>query len=160
MLLLNNGKLFGFAFTKRNISYQTLYCLRNIDCCYLLWGEKSINKYLEFLLEHQPEFILGLGIYTGRDQKKIRIETKCSNGLSKTDINPFLKPYQNSIFAESIGNSFCNLASWKIMELINLGNLKSRYTFLHLPKSMAPSFAVEEIESMIKHFRSEQNQER
>jgi pyrrolidone-carboxylate peptidase len=104
-----NGGIFGFAFTRRNISCRTLYALKNLDSRYLLWGQKSIDKYSEFLLEHQPDHILGLGIYTGRDQTKIRIETKCSNIFKKQfiegnsqkelEIKPFLKPGDDRKFS-------------------------------------------------------------
>lgn len=148
--MINLNHLFGFAFTRRNISCRTLYSLKEIDHRYLLWGKKSIDKYLEILLKEQPEYILGLGIYTGRDQSKIRIETKCITPSGKElVISPFLKPGINSVLTETIGHSYCNLVSWKIMSLINSGKLKSQYTFLHLPKTMDIKIAVSEVEKLI-----------
>lgn len=151
-------EIYGFAFVK-NISAYTLYRLKNIDCCYLLCGEKSIGKYLEFLLHDQPSYILGLGMYTGADQTKIRIETKTNNKFGtrflmgnefmEKDVNPFLKPLNISEFATSIGNYYCNMVSWKIMELISHGKLKSRYCFLHIPKVMKVQIAAVEIDNML-----------
>lgn len=74
--LVNRPRIYGFAFSGLS---SLLYRLKEIDCCYLIFGEASINKYIEFLLHDQPEYIIGLGLYSGKDQDKIRIETLCSN---------------------------------------------------------------------------------
>lgn len=135
--------MYGFAFIK-NLSSKVLYKLRNVDCCYLLAGKSSIDKYMEFLLHDQPENILGMGVYTGRDQDKIRIETKCSNkfrnklikenSLIEYDIDSFITPSEKVKTASGIGNSYCNYVSFRIMELIKNGKLNCNYTFLHIPK--------------------------
>jgi hypothetical protein len=153
-------QIYGFAFGKGNISAWTLWRLKNIDCCYQVFGEKSIDGYLRFLLHNKPEYILGLGVYSGIDQDKIRIEAKCSNQfrngfmegnkLQELNIKPYLEPLENSKFGEGIGNSYCNMASWKIMNLINQNKLSSRYTFLHIPKIMKVWFAVAEIDKMLE----------
>lgn len=157
-------QIYGFGFIK-NVSAYTLYRLKNIDCCYLLCGSKSIDKYLEFLLHGQPEYILGLGQFFG-EQDKIRIETKCYNNFSDRPLNKerefeeavminlFLKPLSLSKFFESIGDYYCNLVSWKIMELINQGELKSKYTFLHIPKQMPVNIAMQEIDQMLSEFKT------
>ena len=158
-------QIHGFGFIK-NVSAHTLYGLKNIDCCYLLCGSKSIDKYLEFLLHDQPEYILGLGQFFG-EQDKIRIETKCFNNFKDraispekefkqcVDINPFLKPQSISKFSESIGTSYCNLVSWKIMELINSSKLHSHYTFLHIPKQLTVNVATEEINQILSEFKAD-----
>ena len=154
------SRIYGFGFIN-NISAYTLYCLKNVDCCYLLCGEKSIDKYLEFLLHGQPTYILGLGMYTGPNQKQIRIERKTNNRFgqrllsgdrpTEVNINPFLEPLAPfSGYASSIGNYYCNMASWKIMELIKSGKLKSRYCFLHIPKTIKAQTTATEIDGMIE----------
>jgi hypothetical protein len=106
---------------------------------------------------------LGLGVYSGRDQDKIRIEKSCTNkfrndfiegdGLIEIKIIPYLKPSQNSKYAQGIGNSWCNLISWKIMTIINKGELASKYTFLHIPKRMKTGLAVAKIDEMLEAFK-------
>lgn len=157
-------QVYGFAFGKGNVSTYTLWRLKNIDCCYQLFGETSIDHYIDhFLLHDQPGYILGIGIYSGIDQDKIRIEAKCTNQfrndfmegnyLKELDIKPFLKPNQSAKLACSIGNSYCNMASWKIMSKINKGELKSKYTFLHVPKYFKTWQAVVEIDEMLSKFK-------
>lgn len=46
-------------------------------------------------------------------------------------------------YATAMGNSWCNLISWKIVELIQNGKLKSHYTFVHIPKDFPISEAAE-----------------
>lgn len=99
------------------------------------------------LLHDQPSHILGLGSYSGIDQDKIRIETITknhfrndpieSNAPEEIVINNFLKTSsENFKIASALGNSYCNFISWKIMRLIDSGLLRSKYSFLHIPKSM------------------------
>ncbi|MBU0569397.1 hypothetical protein KKB40_01280 [Patescibacteria group bacterium] len=158
------NQVYGFAFTKNNISVRTLYKLKNVDCCYQVFGKVSIDGYIDsFLSREQPEYILGMGVYSGKDQDKIRIETKCTNKfrngfmngsqLEKIDIHPFLKPHSLTKYAEGLGNSYCNLVSWKIMSKIKNGELKSKYTFLHIPKGMNVWQVVEEIDAMLARFK-------
>jgi len=61
--------------------------LKNIDCCYLVFGISSIEQYLNFLTQGQPKYILGLGVYTGIDQDKIRIEEICTSKFKNGFIN-------------------------------------------------------------------------
>lgn len=130
------SSIFGFAFQLRNISCHTLYNLPNLDHRTLLWGTRSIDKYLNFLLDKQPDYILGLGIFFGRVSPIIRIETICHTDTAVFPINPFLSPGKMSIYSDKIGNSYCNQVSSKIVKQIRLGNLCSKYCFLHIPKKM------------------------
>lgn len=158
-------KIYGFAFTRRNISAQTLYSVEGLDHRTLLWGVASIDRLVQKLLTDQPEYVLGMGIYGGREH--IRIETTCFNKFrreeittgapEKLDISYFVRHTEISILAKSIGNSWCNLVSWKIMEQISTGKLQSKYTFLHLPKRMKPEVANVEVASLLKAIY--QNQE-
>ena len=151
-------QIYGFAFG-RNLSAYVLWRLKNIDCCYQIFPN-NLDRYLQMILHDQPEYILGLGVYSGIDQDKIRIETKCSNQFRNDFIeenkfeeilmNPFLKPFQLSKYATGIGNFYCNLVSWKIMRFILQKKLKSQYTFLHIPKSLGTIMLVKEIDFLMK----------
>lgn len=155
-------QIYGFAFGKGNISAYTLWRLKNINCCYQVFPN-NFDSYLNFLTHDQSEYILGLGVYSGGDQDKIRIEKVCTNkfrndivegdGLIEKKIDPYLKPSENSKYTQGIGNSWCNLTSWKIMKLINEGELASKYTFLHIPKKMKTWLAVTEIDKMLAAFK-------
>ncbi len=150
-----NKKVYGFALGSTS---RLLYQLKNIDCCYLVFPN-NLNKYLDILIYHQPPYILGLGSYSGVDQDKIRIETICSNKFRnnlvesnqyiETNIQPFLKPTEVMKYTNAIGNSYCNQASWKIMQLINKGTLHSQYTFIHIPKTMKHGTAAPEIDQAL-----------
>ena len=160
-------QVYGFAFGKGNISAYTLWRLKNIDCCYQIFPN-NLESYLKLLLHNKPKYILGLGVYSGRDQDKIRIEKVCTNKfrndflkgdkLIEVEINLYLKPSQNSKYTQRMGNSWCNLASWKIMKLINEGKLHSKYTFLHLPKKLKTWLVVSEIDKMLAEFKENNNE--
>ena len=161
---MNNNEIYGFAFGK-TIASGILYRLKNIDCCYLVFGVTSIEQYLNFLIKGQPEYILGLGVYKGIDQDEIRIEEVCTNkfknGFIEDDkfeiskINPYLKPNKLSKLAGGIENSYCNYISYKIINLIQAGELKSKYTFLHIPKSFNAQISAKTIDEMIFNFKAE-----
>lgn len=122
--------------------------------------------YLDILIHDQPSYVLGLGSYSGADQDKIRIETICSNQFrndfsegdqyTEIKINPFLKPTAAMKYATAIGNSYCNLISWKIMQMINYEKLHSHYTFLHVPKTMKYWIASQEIDKALQERKSTQ----
>ncbi len=109
---------------------------------------EDIDKLVGKLIELQPARILGLGRYSGKDQDQIRIERICTNKfrnktidgnpLTQLSINYWIKPNQQMKLAQGIGNSWCNLVSFKIMSTINAGLLRSQYTFLHIPKNIHP----------------------
>lgn len=154
-------RIYGFAFAGKNVSTNVIGRLRNIDRRDQVWPN-SCEKYLDFLVHDNPEYILGLGVYSGRDQDKIRIERACTNkfrnnfvdgiSLIRLDIDPYLEPLEVSRYAQGIGNSFCNLLSWKITRFIGSGRLTSRYTFLHLPKTMNVLQIVSEVDNMLSTF--------
>lgn len=138
-----------------------LYQLRNLDCCYSVFPN-NIDYYLNLLLHDQPNYILGMGTYSGVDQDKIRIETLCTNKFRndilygneyvEKKIDPYLEVSESMKFASGIGNSYCNLVSWKITELIDKGKLKAKYTFLHIPKNIKPWILVPEIDKALTGF--------
>lgn len=149
-----------YAFALTNSLGRILYKLKIPDHCYIVWGN-NIDHYLDNLLHDQPQYILGIGEYSGIDQDAIRIETVTTNKFrndpiettaagKSLGINYFLKPIGNDVkLASGLGNSWCNLVSWKIMRLITNGKLKSQYTFLHIPKKLPSYQTVEIIEQML-----------
>lgn len=151
-----------YAFVLTSSLGRLLYQLKEPDCCYIVWSN-NIDHYLDLLLHDQPKFILGMGVYSGVDQDAIRIETYTinqfrnnpiefdTNSPKKLFIDPFSKPLvDNSKLASGLGNSWCNLISWKIMRLINQKKLNSRYTFLHIPKLYPLYKSKKIIEEMLK----------
>lgn len=149
-----------YAFVLTNGLGRILYKLKAPDHCYIVWSNNS-EHYLRILLHDQPDHILGMGLYSGVDQDAIRIETVTTNRFrnnpidsstespNSLEINSFIKPTGYSKFASGLGNSWCNLISWKIMRLITSGKLKSQYTFLHIPKKLPTHRIVEILEQML-----------
>ena len=161
-----NLSLYIFAFAK-NISAQVMHEIHSqinypITHKHLLSGQNSLPKYLNILLKKQPEYILGLGKYSGHDQSKIRIETIAKNrfrnseilqnGAEQIKVPYFLQPTTHSKIATALGNSWCNLVSYKITELIISKKLNSKLTFLHIPKSMDTNFATTTIVEMLHNY--------
>lgn len=107
---------------------------------------REIDAYIQILLEDQPTYVLGLGSYSGIDQDKIRIETLAKNKFRNTSIdaslpmlqnvviNPFVQTIPQTKITSGLGNSWCNVISWKIAQLIVLKKLHSQFAFLHIPK--------------------------
>lgn len=154
--------IYAFAFPG-NMSKSVLYKLKTVDHCYIVWPN-NIEHYLNILTHDQPEFVLGLGVYSGIDQDKIWIETQATNKFRNNPIDPsfseaeilplntFLEPDANSKFASGLGNSWCNLISWKITTLINQKVLKSHYTFLHIPNSFSAPQITKVTEGLLNKF--------
>lgn len=135
--------IYAFAFQKWNIGVRVLYRLNNIDHCYPVWPN-NFSRYLDMLIHDQPEYVLGLGSYPGRDQDHIRIETVCTNRfgngflagniLQTRQINSFIPLLPGFKLADNLGTFWCNRASWEITGLIQSGKLSARFAFLHLPQ--------------------------
>lgn len=155
-----SSQIYGFALSGG--TGRILYQLKQIDCCYLVYPN-NIEHYLKMLLHDQPQYILGLGTYSGVDQDQVRIETICTNQFrndfvddnkkQKAKINSFLSENLQMKLANAMGNSHCNLVSWKIMQLINQGKLNAQYTFLHVPKNMKPWIVAETIDQELMKFK-------
>ena len=155
----NMNSIYAFAFAG-NISSKVLYRLKSTDCSFLAYPN-NIDFYLKMLLHDQPRYILGMGVYSGKDQESIRIETTTNNKFRNEKIEPlleadetltlknFLIPTEGAKLASGLGNSWCNLVSWKIMQLINQKLLSSKYSFLHIPTSTPLPIALTTIEKMI-----------
>ena len=140
---------------------RLLYKLKSPGHCYIVYSN-NIDHYLNLLVHDQPSHILGLGSYSGIDQNKIRIEKITTNQFrndkieenasDKLGINNFMQlPMPKDLFkyADAMGNSWCNLISWKIMRLIENGVLRSLYTFLHIPKGVNQKLAVDAIDQAL-----------
>ncbi len=156
--------IFGFA---ENISESVAISVANnktikhniLDISILESDISKIDKYIETLTMGDPQYILGLGMYSGVDKNLIRIETRAKNkfrngeidtGLSEIiQINPFLKPNKYAKYAYNMGNSYCNYISYKIAHLIENRQLNSQYTFLHIPKYYNTEVATSEIIQML-----------
>jgi hypothetical protein len=93
-----------------------------------IFDEVDLGKYTH---------VIGMGQYSGRDQDKIRIEQTCSaqfrnknKGARRIKIPYFLDENEYMKLSDGIGNSYCNLLSYKIVTKF----LDLKYTFLHIPK--------------------------
>lgn len=159
--LTNN--LYGFSLSGQ--TSRILWKLKNVDMCYEVWSN-NIDHYLKMLIHDQPKYILGMGTYTGVDKENIRIETvtknQFRNDVIENDfpiskqivINPFVKESENTKLASALGNSWCNLISYKIMRLIENKELNSKYTFLHIPSSFKFDYSIEVIENILTNISS------
>ena len=143
-------RLVAFAF-KGNISSTVLKSLNLENKFYISSNYSEIEKFILKLIDMKPKYILGLGMYSRIDKNMLRIETQCSNENKKIPINYFLTPLGKTKLAQGIGNSYCNFVSVKIMQAINKQKLRTKYTFIHIPKSFPIDNAVTEIEAMLKN---------
>lgn len=160
----SSNQIYGFALSGN--TGRILYRLKQIDCCYLV-HPNNIEHYLEMLLHDQPPYVLGLGTYSGADQGQIRIETICTNQFRNSyvdgnekkvvAVNSFLFQSSQMKIAKAIGNSHCNLVSWKIMQLINQDKLNAQYTFLHIPKNIKPRVVTEMIDQELIKYKQTLN---
>lgn len=144
-----------FAF-KDNISENIVLKLDSKNVYILDSTREAVHQFIDKLIELNPEYVLGLGEYSGRDQNKVRIELKCTNKfrnhilgdqLKTNSIKPFIK--ENDIFMlkdTGMGNSFCNLVSFLITQKIKNLEIKSKYTFLHIPRNFDIDLVVMSIE--------------
>jgi len=149
--------MYSFALTTK--LGRLLYKLKTPDHCYIVYSN-NIDHYLKLLLHDKPSHILGLGSYSGIDQDKIRIETITINRFRNHKIaenapeqieltNFLISSNKNFKLATALGNSWCNLISWKIMRLIENGSLSSKYSFLHIPKGFNLNSASQKIENIL-----------
>ncbi len=99
---------------------------------------------------------IGIGVYSGRDQDKIRIESSCTNkfrnqGDANQRINiPYFLPADKEFkIAHGIGNSWCNLVSYTLIKL----SPDMPYTFLHIPKKYNVRQAARSIDAAIANTR-------
>lgn len=120
-----------------------LWNLQNVDKRYIVYPN-NIEYYLKMILHEKPASILGMGIYSGRDKDKIRIETICTNKFKRgfLDIDEkveltipnFLTEDDKFKLAKGMGNSYCNFSAYKITKFIKGNKLDTKFSFLHVPK--------------------------
>lgn len=156
----SNHITYGFSLGSAS---RILYSLKNIDCCYTVYPN-NIDHYLNMLLHDQPRYILGLGSYSDENQNQIRIETKFSNqfrndyivgnSYQELVIQPFLNPGPQMKQADTVDNSYHNLVSWKIVQLINEQLSGSHYTFLRIPQTMRSKTASQIVDMALLKFYS------
>lgn len=139
------GKILSFAF-RGDASERIIRDLPLHHKVILDSDVSSIDTFLEDLLMVQPDQILGLGEYPA-ETDKVLIEARCYNtfqnekisedGPSMLPIPFFIPPGKNLKVSDTMGNSFHNLISYKIMEKKATGELHAAYTFLHIPKNLS-----------------------
>lgn len=149
--------LYCFSLSKQ--TSRIMNNLKGIDMKYEVWSN-NIDFYLDILLHDQPKYILGLGMYSGIGKENIRIETVTKNQFRNIQIednfsikkqiviSPFVQQLPNTLITKALGNSWCNLVSYKIMRLIEGQKLKSKYTFLHIPKVFNRNNAIDIINQL------------
>jgi len=117
------------------------------DNIYSLESSVAAIDYLcSLLLTIKPQKIIGFGDYSWPDNDFFRLETFCTNRFRNEFLDSSgLKKYQLSLIfdqdsrrklAYGIGNSRCNLVSYKISRLADLNNYRAKYWFVHVPKKM------------------------
>jgi hypothetical protein len=158
--LFKTPNIYGFAFGHSYLLYQ----LKQIDCCYLLFGEASIDKYMEFLLHDQPRYILGIGKYHQSDKSNILITQTCSNytkgnyddstNLIEKAIPNFLQQNSYMDFNNSSDESWQNYSCYEITKLIESKKLNAEFTFLQIPRQVKPWIAQKQIDEVLFDFRS------
>jgi pyrrolidone-carboxylate peptidase len=153
--------VWGFAYSRRNLGVTTLYSIEQFDFRYLIFPN-NIDRYLEKIQIERPNLIIGLGMT--RTGKSIKVEGICKNNFGQKQIDKdqeintevqisaskmIQKLPQGFIFAETIGNSYCNLMSWKIQQLIEQNNLQTKLVFIHIPKKSDKELLERGIQSIV-----------
>jgi len=153
--------IFGF---EGNISEVVARRLAGHDTpLILLRGKSAIDDLLVYLQRTQPYHILGLGEYSERDRDKLRIETVCNNKFrnqyeggarQQLRINTRLQPGEKMKMARGIGSLYCNLVSYRIMQLVVARRLQPWYSFVHIPKSFDAMQAAEAIKLSLRQAKN------
>ena len=147
-----NVIVFGF---KGNVSEQVAKHLKHRVASIIVdSSEASINSFVNETDFSNFDYIIGLGSYSGKDADKLRIETLCNSqfrndkaNLVEIAIPHFFKETESMKLASGIGNSYCNLVSYKLLSNTTNSNLK--YTFLHIPKKHNPKDAAVTIDEQL-----------
>jgi pyrrolidone-carboxylate peptidase len=130
---------------------ETSAAIRIVDS-----SKHAIDELVRHIQQRDYDYILGMGMYSGRDQDQLRIEKECSSQFrnDKDDLeylaHPyFMKPDESIKEATGIGNSWCNLASYKVMKKIS----PKHFTFLHIPKTFNINKAAKLIDKQLAMLR-------
>lgn len=146
-------KILAFGF-KENLSGSIVEQLDEQTHKIILESEVcAIDNFLESTNLRNYDYILGVGSYSGVDKDRIRIETVCTSqfrndksNLITIKMKPFFQSSKRLKLTYRIGNSYCNLVSYKI--LAKYPDLK--FTFLHVPRDYSQKHAIEEINSQLQ----------
>jgi len=159
-LTLNKINLLLFSF-KGNISEEVLQICDFPHSYYIPSDLTLIDNFVKVIVTQNPKYIIGLGMYSGRDIDKLRMETLCNNRFGNTITHTIFNEYSiNKFFKESsyikeskgIGNSYSNYISYQIMNRVQQKKLDSQYTFIHIPYSFDKEIAAAEILSNINRY--------
>lgn len=133
-----NTLIFGFEGTITEKVAQLLSSVADIQV--IKSDETDIETFIEQTDFSRYERVIGMGTYSGKDKDRVRIETECSSQFrnKKENLIRLSIPYfidENDIFklAKGIGNSWCNLVSFRLIKTQKVAN----YTFLHVPRTMS-----------------------
>lgn len=145
--------VFGFSGT---VAEKIANNLRGIADVKIIQSDKDYIEHFVAATDFRLyDYILGMGAYSGRDNGKIRIEAVCSSQFrnDKHNLKTRNIPYfiqEGGVFkvaAKGIGNSWCNLVSYKILSK----SPKIKYTFLHIPKTFDEVMAIVEIQRVVSN---------
>lgn len=106
----------------------------------------GINSALAEISHAKPGCVIALGMYSGKDRDKLRLETQCSSRFrntgnnNKTSINNWLSSSEFRV-ASGLGNSWCNKLCWEVTN--KFADLP--LSFVHAPKG----FDVDEAAKII-----------
>lgn len=141
--------ILGFALSKQ--TNQILEVL-HVDQKIFVNDPTNFLGFVSQIINLAPDYIIGLGGYSGRDRKTLRVETACTNkfrnsfvdssALITHSLNAYIQPNTQIKLAKGIGNSYCNLFSYLLInELLKIDS-KSHYNFVHIPKNFNSENAI------------------
>ena len=149
------SKLLGFAFSGTNseLVLDTIKSDLFIEKHVIHSSVDSIQYLLDIIADTKPLRILGLGLYSGRDMDLLRNENIAKNSfrsnrigrIPSVKISTFFKPSNSAKDAVGMGNSWCNLVSYKIATQFKDIPL----TFIHIPRGYHIESAAREIERQL-----------
>jgi pyrrolidone-carboxylate peptidase len=115
---------------------------------YLLF-KNNLTFFEKKIIEYQPEHILMLGLYSGRDRTHIRIEKEYQHENVVYPIPAAFTTDETFMTAQSIGTGQCNFYTAAVCEIVKRISPKTRVTFLHIPKMMPANQAVSAISQQL-----------
>lgn len=146
-------KILTFSFDG-NISEEVLARLHNIATKYVVASDQAkVHDFIKNTKFNDFDYVLGMGMYSGRDASKIRIETVYTNKFHNNQrdddsvaVIPFLHESEQFKITKRIGNSYCNLVSYLFVSK----HPKVPYTFLHIPKNYSVKDATTVIDAQLE----------
>ena len=153
---MNDASILVFAF-KGTVAETVAGKLESVVQIYIVDSSmRAIDELTIKIQQQDPNYILGMGMYSGRDKDRLRIEKYCSsqfrddkNTLEQLTLPHFIRQGDYIKEAAGIGNSWCNLVSYRIMKEIN----PNHFTFLHIPKSFDVNKAAKLIDKQLETLR-------